>query len=116
MSPGTLNFTIYAGTNFGPLVFNLFSDQAQTMPFVLAGWLPRAQIRVDPARSLVVDLQPEITDSDNGEVQITLTKTQTAALCPGNYHWDFLLEEDVTGNRFGPYVAGRVTVEKAITQ
>lgn len=113
MTPANVPLTIYTGTTFGPVT--LTCRDAEGVLVDLTGWTAYAEVRKTEGGPVIVDLEPVITDAGGGVVTLGLSKEDTAALPVGGYLWDILLQRP-TGERLGPYVAGKVSIKKPITQ
>lgn len=111
--PTLVNLEIHKGATYGPLIIRL--KDSQNLPVDLTGWSVWAEVRSDSAAAVALDLAPTISDALTGEVTISKTDEQTAALTAGTYLWDLLAEND-SGERLGPIVSGSVTIKNLITQ
>lgn len=111
---GTLNLTISRGVTFGPV--QISCKDANGAPVPLAGWKAYAEARKKPASARVIDFAPVIAADDAaGLVTIPqLGHSSTAALPPGVFNWDLILE-DPDGIRYDPTLAGSVTISAPIT-
>lgn len=82
----------------------------------LTGWSAHADARSRANRDEVAfDLAPTITNAAGGIVSISMTTAQTTVLTPGWYTYDLVLENS-SGERFGPYAWGSISVEDLNTQ
>ncbi len=82
----------------------------------LTGWTALAMVRTNPQRHLILDLAPVITNATGGEITISLTDEETAAIeTPGDYVWDLVLERP-SGERLGPFIAGNFIITTANTR
>jgi hypothetical protein len=104
----TLDLRIYRGITFAPDTIAVLDEDAEVVD--LSGCTLYAQARAWGFRSPVIDLAPTITTAADGIVTIALTDEETAALVPGVYRWD-LVVENAGGERLGPYVAGLLIVQ-----
>lgn len=114
MTPATLDLICTRGVTFGPVVI-LCSDDTPVV-VDLTGWTPIAHVRKKSGSALIFDLAPTVTDGPAGEITIpAMADEDTMQLPAGSYRWDLVLERP-TGERLGPYIAGRFTVANIITQ
>ena len=92
-----------AGTNL-----NAYSGETLTLSFSckdeagdafnLTGYSARAKVRTTIASSTVVlDLAPTIPTPANGIIAVSKTDEQTAAVAPGVYQWDLVLDTPTGG-------------------
>jgi hypothetical protein len=108
MKPGTHNFTIYRGVEFGPKKF-VFKDGAGT-PVDLTGLEAKAVARKNVNGPEDINLAPEVTDAEAGEVTMAMPTDTVMTLPAGDFFWDMTFERVSDGGRIGPYVAGRLHV------
>jgi hypothetical protein len=96
---------------------NTGTATASDNPVNLTGYSPEAQVRRNPRSSMLIDLQPSITNAVNGEVTIPSIPTSVTTLYTsfGIFYWDFILKNSMN-ERLGPYVAGSFTISDSITQ
>jgi len=115
VTPATLDLTIRRGITFGPLVLTFNGESNADVD--LNDWNVYAEARrISPGQSTDnLDLEPEITSEEGGQVTISFTDTETLALPYGTYEWDLVLEQP-TGERIGPFLAGKLTIEDIVTQ
>jgi hypothetical protein len=114
ITPANLNLKIVTGIIFGPIIFRAQDETGG--PIDLTNWKAFAEVRKKPDASLVLDLDPEITDPPNGEITIPkMTDEQTYDMKSGSYGWDLILE-DPGGDRRGPYIAGSFIIADPITK
>jgi hypothetical protein len=113
MTAATLNLNVARGVTLGPIQINCKDTSGN--PVNLAGWTAFAQVRLNPAGPLVADLEPTVTNPSAGQITINLTAAQTAALTPGAFCWDLLMERP-TGEVDGPFVTGSFVVARTITR
>jgi hypothetical protein len=108
---GTLNLTITRGVTYGPILISCKDAQGDPVP--LAGWTAFAEMRKKPApaSAVVLDFAPVIAADDAaGLVTIPrLSHADTAALPPGVFGWDLILQ-DAAGIRYEPTLAGTCTI------
>ena len=72
-------------------------DQAGAA-FNLTGYSARAKVRPTVASSSVtIDLAPAIPTPANGIILVSKTDEQTAAVAPGTYYWDLVLDTPTGG-------------------
>jgi hypothetical protein len=95
----------------------LYAKNANNQAVPLTDYIPHAQVRRKAGSSTVVlDLNPSVTDAANGEVTIPeISDEDTFQYAKGNYHWDYVLETP-TGKRLGPYIVGAFNIENIVTQ
>ncbi len=102
-----LPLTITKGVTFGPVTISF--KNADASDFDLTNYHVFSYARRTKYDKNKIDLAPQITDAAGGTVEFGFTDEQTAALMGGVYAWDLILE-DPTGQRFGPYFAGKLSV------
>lgn len=114
MIPAPLPLTIRAGTAFGPMTITC--QQADGSAFNLTGWTAYAYIKSEPGAALFYDLNPSVTNAAGGIVTIPqIDDAVTLAFTLGTYHWDLILK-DGTGEKYGPFIEGVVTIKLNITE
>jgi hypothetical protein len=113
MIPAKLNIVAWIGATLEPIVITFLDADSAAVD--LTGWSVFAEVRQLPFNSVILDLNPSITDAANGEVTITLTDEVTATLRAGSHKWDIMLENP-GGERLGPYLQGEFVVQGMITQ
>ena len=92
MNPGRYNITVYQGTTFtlSPVW------KVDNLPVNLTGYTAKMQVR-DISGNLIVELSTSngkiVITPALGQVAMTLTATQTAALAVGNYNYDLNLTD-----------------------
>ena len=92
MNPGRYNITVYQGTTFtlSPIW------KIDNLPVNLTGYTAKMQVR-DISGNLIVELSTSngkiVITPALGQVAMTLTATQTAALAVGNYNYDLNLTD-----------------------
>lgn len=106
MQPGPRHLTIYRGDIYEHVI--TFTDAAGATFDVSGTW--RAQIRTF-GDEFLASFAVDDTDAASGELTISLTKVETAALPAGEHHWD--IEETDAGKT---YLAGNVTVKGQVSQ
>lgn len=116
MVTATRNLTMIRGITFDSFLVRCFEDDALTIPQDITGWIPWAEVRTAPDQTLVLNLNPFISDALQGIVTIpTIQDEQTILLTEGKYKWDFTMQ-DPAGQRLGPYVRGSFSIKSKITQ
>ena len=88
-------------------------------PTNLTGFNAEAHVRrTSNSTEVLLDLQPTVTDPLNGQVTIPemLPVVTNAIGFIGNFKWDLVFVELISGDRFGPFVAGPFTINDNITQ
>lgn len=94
------------------------SATATDNPTDLTGLAAEALVRrsTDPKSETVLDLQPVVTNAVAGEITIpAISKTVTETFRLGNFHWDLVLRDTTTQERFGPFVQGPFPISDNIT-
>jgi hypothetical protein len=92
MNPGRYNITVYQGTTFtlSPIW------KIDNLPVNLTGYTAKMQVR-DISGNLIVELSTSngkiVITPALGQIAMTLTATQTAALTVGNYNYDLNLTD-----------------------
>ncbi len=83
----------------------------------LTNYTPEAQVRRNPRASVILDLNPIVTDAVNGEVTIPSIPTADTTLITsfGVFYWDFIIKNSMN-ERLGPFVSGSFTISDSITQ
>jgi hypothetical protein len=108
ITPANLNLKIITGIIFGPIIIR--AKDVNNNPVDLTGWTPFAEVRKKPGTSLVMNLNPSITDAVAGEITIPkLTDEETYNLVFGSYQWSLILQ-DPSGDRRGPYIQGAFAI------
>ena len=80
----------------------------------LVGYSALAQIRKSYSSSTSTDFTTSISNASGGEITITLSDTQTAALEAGRYLYDVLIT--ASGGDKTRVVEGQVTVNPSVTR
>ena len=80
----------------------------------LVGYSAAAQIRKSYSSSTSTDFTTSISNASGGEITITLSDTQTAALEAGRYLYDVLIT--ASGGDKSRVVEGQVTVNPSVTR
>lgn len=104
-----INITIPQGTTFSETFTSTESDGSITN---LTGYTGSASLKKWYGSSTKTDFSVSITVG-TGEVAITLTSTQTAAIEPGRYYYDVRLES--SGGSVSRLVEGMALVRAGIT-
>jgi hypothetical protein len=113
MKPARYNLSMTKGVTFGPVLFYLADEDEVAVD--LTGWTVFAEVRASANGSVIFDLQPQITNPEEGEITIEHTDEQTADLTPGLFRWDLILENPA-GQRLGPYIVGSCNISAPISQ
>ena len=107
-------------------ISNIFIDQGATFTTTvtvtdsngdavsLAGYSAAAQIRKSYSSSTSTAFTTSISNASGGEITITLSDTQTAALEAGRYLYDVLIT--ASGGDKTRVVEGQVTVNPSVTR
>lgn len=107
---GRHDITIHQGAPFAVTFQAREDDETTVIP--LTGYTGRAQARgIDVARSLLLDFDVDI-DEDAGEVTVSASAVDTAELERGGVY-DV---EIVQGAEIVPFVGGKVTLERQVTE
>ena len=88
-------------------------NDASGSPVDLSGYTTRSQMRKSYYSTTATTLTANISDASNGEINLSLTATETANVKAGRYLYDV---EIVTGNTVTRVVEGIVTVMPEITR
>lgn len=117
MTPASLDLTLYIGIDFGPVTFIAQDQNGNVVD--LTNWEPFAEVRKSKAAEAarILDLAPSITSAVNGAIVISKTIAQIAAanLAIGEHQWDLVLKNP-DGKRLGPFLAGKFSVKRTVTQ
>jgi len=90
---GLLNLILVRGCTFEELELQM--QDSDGAPIVITNYTVEAQVRQFPGDTLIIDLNPSVTDGANGIVTIPeISDTLTTAYGLGNHRWDLLLESD----------------------
>jgi hypothetical protein len=82
----------------------------------ITGWTPWAEVRSAPDLTLILNLNPFISNAAGGIVTFPAIQDEQTILMPeGKFKWDFTMQ-DPSGQRFGPYIKGSFTIKSKITQ
>ena len=79
------NFYIDTGSNFGAVISVIGSDG---LPLNLTGFTTQSFIRKSYLSPTHVDFHAEIYSAVGGQVRVSLSNTDTAAIKPGRYMYD----------------------------
>lgn len=108
--PGPVPLTMRRGVTFGPLTFEL--EDANGSAVNLTGFTPRWIARPEIPSPNQYDFGPALSGTPtDGKVIITQTDEETLRDWPAGSYQHALTLEDGTGQVFGPYIAGPLTVE-----
>ena len=105
---------IYIGLDFGPVSITC-TNTADDTPYDFSGHAVYAQIRKDSGLALIADLVAEITDAEAGIITLSLPRAATAGLPAGGYKWDLIVQLPDETRPGPPWMAGKVTIHKVIT-
>jgi len=76
-------------------------------PFNLTGYTAQSEVRVQPGDTVILDLEPVVTDAANGIITLAVfTDEETALFVAGVYQWDIIVT-DVTNQVIGRFLAGQ---------
>jgi hypothetical protein len=96
----------------GSIVLQLIGGSG---PFDLTGFTFEAQVRVQTADAVVLDLEPIITAPLTGTLELaTFSDEETMLYTAGVYQWD-LIGTSVTNDTTGRYLAGQFYIVNKIT-
>ena len=111
-----VKFDIHAtkGSTLNAIQFKFVQTKEPEVLLDLTGWSVYAEVRKKSGDVVLMDLEPTITDAPNGQVTIQKTDEQMLELDAAVYRWDLILEDE-TGQAFPPYIGGKFTVSKKIT-
>lgn len=110
MTPATLNLTIWRGITLDPIIFNVKDGNGN--PVSLNGWQVFANSRNGTGK--LINLNPTITNANNGQVTISLSANDTKNFNAGEQYWD-LIFQNPGGSRLGPYISGKIFVKDTVT-
>ena len=102
---------ILIGLDLGPIVLALKDGDGAPLP--LNGSFVAAHVRKVPMASLLIDLNPSVTDEENGEITVHLTAEQTAVVPEGRHGWDMVLTD--AAGRKTIILAGSASATKPYT-
>tara|TARA_Y100001938_G_C8031724_1_gene401028 strand:+ start:120 stop:461 length:342 start_codon:yes stop_codon:yes gene_type:complete len=106
------NLIINTGATFSQSFDLLNSDSSG--PLNLDGFTVASQFRKHAGSSTKTDFTTEITDSSNGQISISLSSTQTAAISkPGRYVYDVVINSGTVKTRV---IEGSVLVREGVTK
>jgi hypothetical protein len=111
MTPALLNFTLYRGSDFDPIVITVRDEDTEN-PIDLTNWGVIGKTR--DTNGTVIDLVPTITDPPNGQVTIGFSGAETLGFDVGRHPWDLVFIQP-DGSPLGPYVAGDITVKDVVS-
>lgn len=113
LSPGTLNLVAYQRATFD----RVLTWKIDGIPVNLTGYTAHMQVR--QALGAPVEVEASTTaggialGGTSGTITVQLTDAQTAALAPGKYIYDLILDSGAEVTRL---VQGSLTVEAGVTQ
>lgn len=107
---------VYTGTDYTQVIRLQTLSNGTLVPWQnLTGYTVAAQIRNEDGGDLVADFNPTVTDGPNAEITFSIDKLVTAAIVPGRYRYDCLLQT-AGGDVLDPVFGGAVTVFPTISQ
>ena len=107
------NLIINTGATFSQS-FDLLNAEGSG-PLDLTGFTAEAQFRKHPGSSSKTDFTTAITDATNGQISISLTSTQTAAISkPGRYVYDVVIDNGSSVKT--RVIEGSVLVREGVTK
>lgn len=116
MTAVTVNLVLYRGITFDSFLILCFQEPAFINASDISGWTPWAEVRSNPDQTLILNLNPFISNGPGGIVTVPAIQDEQTILLPeGKYKWDFTME-DPGGQRFGPYIRGSFNIKSKITQ
>lgn len=112
----TQNLVLTRGITFESFMIGCYQESQFLNPTDITGWVPWAEVRSAPDQTLILNLNPFISNAVGGIVTIpAIQDEQTILLLEGKYKWDFTMQ-DPGGQRFGPYIKGSFTIKSKVTQ
>jgi len=106
------NLIINTGATFSQSFDLLNSDSSG--PLDLGGFSVASQFRKHAGSSTKTDFTTTITDASNGQISISLSSTQTAAISkPGRYVYDIVIDSGTVKTRV---IEGSVLVREGVTK
>ena len=116
MAVYVVNIVIEQGYNFYTN-FEL-EDTANNEPKTLVGYGVTAQLRKTYSSSISISFASSVANASNGVISISLTSTQTAALKPGRYLYDVMLQQGGLGSSYDKTkaVEGTALVRAGVTR
>jgi len=105
------NLTVNQGANFYQ-TFNLSNSIGDTS-FDLAGYTIDARMKKHAAAVGFTSFTSTIENTSNGTISLSLTSAQTAALKPGRYIYDIVIES--SGGFKSRAIEGNVLVREGVT-
>lgn len=112
MSAGTYNITIEKRASFS---FSATIRNSDGSPYDLSGRTLYGQIRRNWDNALQADLTVFETDSINGVINVSLTKTQTSNLTLDDSRYDIFADDDLTQHS-KKILSGSVTIVENETE
>lgn len=94
MATSTLNLILHKGLALPPFSLTLRDGPGEAAdPLDLTGYSAVASVKASYSEDApIFDIDLEITDAENGIIQVVFTKAMTSLLTVGNrYYWDLLL-------------------------
>jgi hypothetical protein len=85
-----VNLTIEQGTTYRRSL-KFYSNSDLSTRFDLTGFVLKAQARDSWGSPLRIEIGLDVTDAENGEVDLVVEPEQTVSLNPAVYYWDLLL-------------------------
>lgn len=104
------NLSIDQGSTFSSTVTVESSDG---LTYNLTGYTARGQIRKTYSSSTYVAFSASIPSPTSGEINLSLTATQTAALKPGRYQFDVEIVQNTVVQRV---IEGQIEVNPRVTR
>ena len=114
MKPGTLPIEIYRGDSLA-WQFNLWDDEAKTIPTDLSAAEVKAQIRDRPSGKLIVELDCTVTPPNVIDMRLPASVSRTLCITRGAWDLQVTRPDPVVGQLVQTVVAGPVTVVLDIT-
>jgi hypothetical protein len=115
MIPGTYNLTLVKNVTWDGL--RVLCQDSDGAAVDLTGWSAAAQVRKKrDAGTVILDLQPVITDAEAGEVTLPeIPAGSSAGYACGGYVWDLVMT-DADGKKRGPILSGTFVITTSITR
>jgi len=90
MTSAIVNLTVEQGTTYKRSL-KFYSSSDLLTRFDLTDFTLKAQARDSWGSPLRIEIGLEVTDAENGEVDLVIEPEQTVSLNPAVYYWDLLL-------------------------
>lgn len=112
----THNLELIRGLTFKAFLISCFQEDTFDTPSDITGWIPWAEVRSAPDQTLILNLNPFISNFTGGIITVPAIQDEQTILLPdGKFKWDFTMQ-DPAGQRWGPYIKGSFNIKSKITQ